>query len=147
MQVGNIRRAIFTLFLGNLEPVKGIFSFLELVFWSYLIELLLKITSFRSHINVARFWVVSDIIYKIMSYVNWQDKVTKDLPMPPLFQFLILLGLKIFVSEKVELYVTYHKVNFNLLFIERAYWGSHCHRLMLQLLKLVLEGNMIQRMW
>ncbi|KVH94762.1 Folylpolyglutamate synthetase [Cynara cardunculus var. scolymus] len=30
------------------------------------------------------------------------DKVTEDLPMPPLFQFLTLLGLKIFVSEKVD---------------------------------------------
>ncbi|KAK1412983.1 hypothetical protein QVD17_34646 [Tagetes erecta] len=31
-----------------------------------------------------------------------KDKVTEDLPMPPLFQFLTLLGLKIFVSEKVD---------------------------------------------
>nr|XP_043636642.1 folylpolyglutamate synthase isoform X2 [Erigeron canadensis] len=31
-----------------------------------------------------------------------KDKVTADLPMPPLFQFLTLLGLKIFVSEKVD---------------------------------------------
>lgn len=36
-----------------------------------------------------------------LGYVNWQDKVTEDLPMPPLFQFLTLLGLKIFVAEKV----------------------------------------------
>ncbi|KAI3507456.1 hypothetical protein L1887_22442 [Cichorium endivia] len=31
-----------------------------------------------------------------------KDKITEDLPMPPLFQFLTLLGLKIFVSEKVD---------------------------------------------
>lgn len=32
----------------------------------------------------------------------FKEKVTEDLPMPPLFQFLTLLGLKIFVSEKVD---------------------------------------------
>ncbi|XP_076904865.1 folylpolyglutamate synthase-like isoform X2 [Bidens hawaiensis] len=31
-----------------------------------------------------------------------KENVTEDLPMPPLFQFLTLLGLKIFVSEKVD---------------------------------------------
>ncbi|XP_071715570.1 folylpolyglutamate synthase [Rutidosis leptorrhynchoides] len=31
-----------------------------------------------------------------------KEKVTEDLPMPPLFQFLTLLGLNIFVSEKVD---------------------------------------------
>ncbi|KAI3806630.1 hypothetical protein L1987_22541 [Smallanthus sonchifolius] len=31
-----------------------------------------------------------------------KDKVTEDLPMPPLFQFLTILGLKIFISENVD---------------------------------------------
>ncbi|XP_076893171.1 folylpolyglutamate synthase-like [Bidens hawaiensis] len=31
-----------------------------------------------------------------------KENVTEDLPMPPLFQFLTLLGLKIFVSEKIN---------------------------------------------
>ncbi|KAG9459181.1 hypothetical protein H6P81_003689 [Aristolochia fimbriata] len=31
-----------------------------------------------------------------------KEKVTEDLPMPPLFQFLTLLAFKIFISEKVD---------------------------------------------
>ncbi|MFS7892099.1 putative tetrahydrofolate synthase [Helianthus anomalus] len=42
------------------------------------------------------------LLYFWGSWNQLKDKVTEDLPMPPLFQFLTLLGLKIFVSEKVD---------------------------------------------
>lgn len=32
---------------------------------------------------------------------NFQENVSDDLPMPPLFQFLTVLAFKIFVCEKV----------------------------------------------
>ncbi|KAJ0521361.1 putative tetrahydrofolate synthase [Helianthus annuus] len=42
------------------------------------------------------------LLYFWGTWNQLKDKVTEDLPMPPLFQFLTLLGLKIFVSEKVD---------------------------------------------
>lgn len=34
--------------------------------------------------------------------LNLQEKVTENLPMPPLFQFLTVLAFKIFICEKVS---------------------------------------------
>nr|GEU31264.1 folylpolyglutamate synthase isoform X1 [Tanacetum cinerariifolium] len=42
------------------------------------------------------------LIYFWGCWNQFKENVTEDLPMPRLFQFLTLLGLKIFVSEKVD---------------------------------------------
>lgn len=47
-------------------------------------------------------WKDVKIILMDAWILNFQENVTDDIPMPPLFQFLTLLAFRIFAFEKVS---------------------------------------------
>jgi len=47
-------------------------------------------------------FILRELSFIVTMNTALQDKVTEELPMPALFQFLTLLAFKIFTNEKVS---------------------------------------------